>query len=131
MAENFDNSPVAEATIPVKADITEFTRAVEDALLEIERKLGDAAQAAAKGFSDKIGDALDEVTKKLDTLIAKADAFKIETPDGQQGKSEQGQSSGSDISELRDIGRKVDDLVTTTGTISTQLDAIGARLGNS
>lgn len=131
MAENFDNSPVAEATIPVRADMTEFTRAVDDALVEIERKIGDAAQAAAKGFADKIGDALDEVAKKLDALITKADTFKIQVPEQQQSKTEQGQQQAGDLSELRDIGRKVDDISTATGTMIVQLDGIAARLGNS
>ena len=132
MADTFDNSPIAEATIPVKADLTEFNRAVDDALLEIERRFAVAAEAAAKGFTDKVGDAMDDVAKKLDALIAKADTFKIQAPEAQQAKTgEQNQQGAGDLSELRDIGRKVDDLVTATGTISVQLDGINARLGNS
>lgn len=133
MAENLDNSPVAEATIPVKADLSEFNRSVEEALLDIERKMGEAAQNAAKGFADKVGDALDEVTKKLDALIAKAESFKIQAPETQQAKQTEqgGQGATGETSELRDIGRKVDDLVTGQGTIIVALDNIGSRLGNS
>lgn len=132
MADTFDNSPIAEATIPVRADLTEFNRSVEDALIEIERRFSAAAEAAAKGFADKVGDALDDVAKKLDALITKADTFKIQAPEAQQAKTnEQSQQGAGDLSELRDIGRKVDDIVTATGTMIVQLDGISARLGNS
>jgi len=135
MAENFDNTPVAEATIPVKADLSEFTRAIDDALLELDRKLAAAADAAAKGFGDKLGATLDDIAQKLDALIVKADTMaaggKQQQQQGGQSEQQQGGDGAGLVSDIRDIGRKVDDLVTNTGTIATVLDGIAARVGNS
>lgn len=132
MAENFDNTPVAEATIPVKADLTEFQRAIDDALLEIDRKLAATAEAAAKGFTDKIGSALDDIAQKLDAIIVKADTMGAggKAQGQQDGKAEQEQSGSGLSAQVRDIATKVDAATDSLNSIEATVGIIAGRMGN-
>ena len=131
MNEQASNQPIAEAVIPVKADLSEFQRQVDDALDLLSRRLGEAAEAAAKGFKDKMIAALDDVSQRLDPLIEKAGTLGTAPTQQPQGGGGNDKNEESDLSvNVRQLTEKVSDCDTTLRKIDGTVTLISSRVGN-
>ncbi len=153
MAETQDNTPVAEATIKVKADTTEFVRAIEESLSGLEDRLAETAKKggeslvheigeavgeikqrfesasdeAVKAFAGKVGAAFDALADRLTGLAEKAAGIQVESRPGPSGSEREDQGLSG---EMRSMEKKVDDVIVYLNSIQRSVNGIVARMGN-